>query len=252
MVDTVNTFEEQKPEDQAYVKEMTDKVDQVSADASEESRPEWLPEKFKSAEDMAKAYSELEKKMSQPEETQEQEEVSQSSDEAREYLSDNGLDYDALASEFQVNGGLSDEAYDALEKAGIPASLVDQYIDGQMAISNQMRSQAFESVGGEQAYMDMVEWASSNWSSERVDAYNKAVDSGDMNAVQLAVSGLAAEYRSENGSEPRLVSGDTASVSSGAFGSVAELTQAMADPRYQKDPAYRAQVASKLKRSSVL
>ena len=31
-------------------------------------RPEWLPEKFKSAEDMAQAYSELEKKLGQPKE----------------------------------------------------------------------------------------------------------------------------------------------------------------------------------------
>ena len=31
-------------------------------------RPEWLPEKFNSAEDMAKSYSELEKKMSAPKE----------------------------------------------------------------------------------------------------------------------------------------------------------------------------------------
>ena len=30
-----------------------------------ESRPEWLPEKFKNAEDMAKAYGELESKLGQ-------------------------------------------------------------------------------------------------------------------------------------------------------------------------------------------
>ena len=32
----------------------------------ESERPEWLPEKFESAEDMAQAYAELEKKQSEP------------------------------------------------------------------------------------------------------------------------------------------------------------------------------------------
>ena len=36
--------------------------------STDDVRPDWLPEKFKSAEDMAKAYSELEKKQSTPEE----------------------------------------------------------------------------------------------------------------------------------------------------------------------------------------
>ena len=35
-------------------------------DNPSDSRPEWLPEKFKSAEDLAKAYSELEKKLGAP------------------------------------------------------------------------------------------------------------------------------------------------------------------------------------------
>ena len=34
--------------------------------STEDTRPEWLPEKFKNAEDLAKAYSELEKKQSTP------------------------------------------------------------------------------------------------------------------------------------------------------------------------------------------
>ena len=42
-----------------------------------ETRPDWLPEKFKSAEDLAKAYSELEKKQSAPTEEAPTEQVAE-------------------------------------------------------------------------------------------------------------------------------------------------------------------------------
>ena len=43
--------------------ESEESVEAVPEEQTEDNRPEWLPEKFKSPEDMASAYSELEKKM---------------------------------------------------------------------------------------------------------------------------------------------------------------------------------------------
>ena len=106
-------------------------------------------------------------------------------------------------------------------------------------------------VGGQESYAEMVQWAAENLSESEIDAYNTNVESGDMSLANFAVQGLAARYRSEVGSEPTLVQGDAASSSSGAFQSVAELTSAMRDPRYGKDPAYRSAVAEKLSRSNV-
>jgi hypothetical protein len=46
--------------------------------------------------------------------------------------------------------------------------------------------------------------------------------------------------------------GGTGAVSTGGkFESTAELTAAMSDPRYAKDPAYRQTVADKLAKSSL-
>jgi len=74
--------------------------------------------------------------------------------------------------------------------------------------------------------------------------------SQDPNMIRLAIQGLNARYRSE--AEPSLLQGGTGTVSSGGrFESNAELTAAMSDPRYSKDPAYRQQVADKLARSSL-
>ena len=54
MVENSVTFKEPETGPEVPIEEAQDNQD----------RPEWLPEKFKSAEDMAKSYTELEKKFS--------------------------------------------------------------------------------------------------------------------------------------------------------------------------------------------
>ena len=71
MAETVNTYQEPAAESQEHVNEMLAKVEGTQQDPE---RPEWLPEKFKSVEEMAKAYSALEGKLGQPQQ-EEQEEV---------------------------------------------------------------------------------------------------------------------------------------------------------------------------------
>ena len=56
MAEAINTYQEPQPENKEHVQEMLNKERQSGG----EDRPDWLPEKFKSPEDMAKAYSELE------------------------------------------------------------------------------------------------------------------------------------------------------------------------------------------------
>ncbi len=68
---TANEVEpEEKPQEEAVEQPVQETVQEQSDD-----RPEWLPEKFESAEDMAKAYSELKKKMGAGAEEKEQEET---------------------------------------------------------------------------------------------------------------------------------------------------------------------------------
>lgn len=252
MVDTINTHQEAKPEDPKYVEEMLQKAEGL--DNPQEERPEWLPEKFKSPEDMAAAYANLERQFhGQQEGDEEAPDVEDmGTGEVQEFLSEQGIDFETMSDQFWTDGGLSDEHYDALEAAGIPSEIVDQFIDGQMAMLESTRQQAFNTVGGEESYNEMMSWAQSNLSETDQTAFNNAVDSGDMNTAMFAIEGLAARYRSETGFEPNLVGGEATDVSVGAFQSLAEITSAMSDPRYESDPAYRDQVARKLQRSSVL
>jgi hypothetical protein len=249
MADTLNTYQEEAPESQEHVQEMLNKELQ-----STEERPDWLPEKFKSAEDMAKAYSELESKLGQPQQQQETEEVAvtgeESSSEVAELLDSKGLNFDVFQQEYAETGQLSPDAYQALEEAGFPESMVDSWIAGQNALASQMTTEMYDIAGGGEEYAQMVQWASDNLPENEVSAYNVTMESGDPNLIRLAVQGLNARYRSE--AEPNLLQGGTGAVSTGGrFDSTAELTAAMSDPRYAKDPAYRQAVADKLAKSSL-
>lgn len=257
--ETINTHEETAPESQEYIDEMVAKGEaalNAGQDEQQEQRPDWLPEKFSDAEQLAQAYAELEKQFSSREPEEEAEEYEGEDFEdvqaADEYLRQNGVDFDELSTSFWENDGLSEEQYDLLEAAGIPSDIVDQFIDGQLAVVNQTQAAVFDAAGGEEGYAQMMNWASNTLSEREQDAYNAAVNSGDMNSVMLAVQGLNARFRSEYGDNPTLVQGEAADVTAGSFASVAEITAAMSDPRYEKDPAYRSAVEAKLQRSSVI
>lgn len=251
MAESTNTYEQPQPESQEHVQAMLDKVEQSQQAGNE--RPDWLPEKFKSPEDMAKAYSELEGRMGrgkQNEATEEMaEEVDQNTSEVAQALDSAGLDFDVFQQEYIDNGELSSDAYAALDEAGFPRSLVDSWIEGQNALADQIQGDMHNLVGGAEEYANLVQWASNNLPEAEIDAYNAAMDSQDADMIRFAVQGLNARYRSE--AEPSLLQGGTGATSGGKFNSNAELTEAMRDPRYAKDPAYRQAVADKLARSSL-
>ena len=101
-------------------------------EVEEFGRPEWLPEKFNSPEDLANAYQNLEQKLSQG--SQEADDVSSDEneeflEEAERYVEAKGLDFGSLSAEYAREGELSSESYQALEEAGIPKSFVDDFID---------------------------------------------------------------------------------------------------------------------------
>ena len=223
-----------------------------------------LPEKFKSVEDLAKSYSELEKKLG--EQTPKQEEVDpvsattlkeeapkqeNSLEIAEDAVENAGLNFDTLAQEYAEKGQLGEESYKALEQSGIPKAYVDQFIAGQKAIGEQQTTNVKTMVGGEEAYNEMASWASKNMSDGEKKAYNAAVNSADMDTVKLAVDGLRAKYQAANGTEPNLVQGKATPVVEQGYASWAEVTEAMADPRYAKDPAYQAAVKAKIANSEI-
>ena len=200
-----------------------------------DDRPEWLPEKFNSAEDMAKAYSELEKKIGQP---QEKNDNSETVGEGQETIQNASVEY------FE-KGELSEDTYEALAKAGLSRELVDSYVAGQSALM-QNEQDAIRNVAGND-YDKMSQWAGKNLSDDEMKAYNDAVTSGTIDQAKFAVSGLYARYKAENGNQPTLTMGNTAGSGSMPFSDMQDVRRAMSDPRYKAgDKAYHAEVDRRL------
>jgi uncharacterized protein YcgL (UPF0745 family) len=223
---------------------------QSSEDKSSENeaRPNWLPEKFKSAEELAKAYGELEKKMSAP----------QQEEQATESVEENATpeevqQLDKYYDEFIEKNELSEKSYEELDALGLPKDLVDGYIAGQKALADNDVSEVQKVVGGQDNYAQLLDWSSKNLSQSEKDAFNNTIDNGSTEQVKMAVQGLMGRAgMSPDNAQQNLFEGDVNVTNTDTFGSVAQVTDAMNDPRYSKDPAYRKEVEEKLARSSVI
>lgn len=223
-------------------------TENVSQETSSE-RPEWLPEKFSSAEDLAKAYSELEKKFS-TKTTETNEQPSDLKIKPTEEVKEQTNSLDKFYTEYANDGGLSENSYSELAKMGINRQTVDAYISGQEALQQQHTASIMSTVGGQENYNNMVQWASQNLSKSEIEAFNKTVDTGTIEQAQLAIAGINAKYQA-NTREPNLFSGHKADTNEG-YESVAQMLTDINNPKYQTDSAFRRKVESKVKNSNVL
>jgi uncharacterized membrane protein len=155
-----------------------------------------------------------------------------------------------FSQEFFTNGKLSDESYGELSKMGFSKPIVDQFIAGQQAVMAREEQAVYDSVGGKDTYVEMIQWAGQSLSKEEIEAYNSALSSGNQAHMQFAVKGLQARFAANN-REPSLKTTGGKALPSG-FRSVTEVVAAMSDPKYKTDPAYRADVERKLANSNVL
>lgn len=225
----------------------TDAIKDLGQTEGTEERPEWLPEKFKTAEDLAKAYSELESKQGQNT-TQ-----AEGSDDSEEGQASTPT-LEAFSAEYAETGELSEESYEKLSEMGIPREIVDQYVNGLEATQQAITSTVLAEVeGGEEGYQKMTEWAANTLSEAQLNVFNQQVTSGSLEAAKMAVAGLQAQYMKSTGGLPSgFQMGSTQSSGSNSFSSIAEMRSAMADPRYETDSAYRLDVATRLNNSNIL
>ena len=226
---------------------------EVEEPQAQQERPEWLPEKFDSAEAMAKAYGELESKMGaganeeeqQTEEQPKAEEVDEPTAAAQTLIEDASVEF------FENEGKLKEETYEALANAGLSRELVDNFAKGQAALNELESTQIQSAANGD--YDAMSEWAGKSLSDNEMNAFNEVVNNGTVDQAKLAVSGLYARYQAENGgSQPKLVTGKTTGTSTMPFQSMQEVSRAMQDPRYKSgDKAYHADIDRRLAVSNI-
>ena len=241
------SLEEQDKAQQEAQKVPTEKPSETS-----ETRPEWLPEKFANAQELARAYGELEKKQSQTiEETKEPNTTEQLKINKQKVEQATGLGLDNYYDEYADSGSLSEQSYKDLASKGLDKTLVDSYIAGQNALADRHVNTIHSVVGGQENYNNIVKWASDNLAENEVKAFNDTMDNGTLDQAQLAISGIQAKYNTVY-KEPALFSGEKADSSKGVYRSVGEMLRDINNPKYSTDSAFRADVEAKVKASNVM
>lgn len=225
-----------------------------------------LAGKYKSAEELESAYLSLQKKLGQEEEPDYEEsdegyaEEEETDEEVSEYAPAVSLINDASEEYYANDGQLSEETISRFSEMS-SQDLVNAYLEIQannpqapqqaVQLSESDVNQVQNAAGGEANYNRVIEWAADNLTEGAIDAFDSVVDSGNPMAINIAFQGLQAEYNEANGYEGRMLQGKPASSTGDVFRSQAELVAAMGDPRYDTDPAYRADVVAKLDQSDL-
>ena len=103
-----------------------------------------------------------------------------------------------------------------------------------------------EQAGGQEKYQRLTSWAKDNCSADQVKAYNEALETGDQYIILNALKGIQYDYMMNNGFEPKLARGRAPTQDVQGFRSRYEVQQAMNDPRYGNDEAFRRDVERKI------
>ena len=251
-----------------------------------EEQQDLLAGKYRNAEELEKAYIELQQRFSKgetAEPTEETEEAEQeSADSFERYAEDGAVNYDAVKQAYgdqladvfkqaeidpwemndhfyQNDGTLSQEMYDRLNKAGFSDSVIDSYLGGlrnQLGytdaanLSDSEISEIKKLAGGDKGYQQLTEWASENLSKEDIEAFDEVINTANKAAVRFAVKALMSQYEDAVGRDPELITGKQSNQGQ-AYRSMAEVVRDMQDPRYDRDEAYRMDIMQKLERSNL-
>ena len=212
-----------------------------------------LAGKYKSAEELERGYLELQKRLSGKEEPEVEETTEEAQEEDPPEEEEPDL-YDTIMESYRT-GEWDPELVSKVEGMN-PVDVANMFLEkGGSAQTPQATSndieQIQESVGGSTEYQNMIQWAGQNLSEQEVAMYDAVMDRGDPLAMFFAAQALNARYQDAVGYDGEMLTGNAPRNAGDAFRSQAELVAAMSDPRYDKDPAYRADVADKLERSNI-
>ncbi len=230
-----------------------------------EQQEQLLAGKYKDAQELEKAYVELQKKLGSNDEPKEDvEKTSATEDETEETsLSDGASLITTANDEYYANEGkLSKETLDKFSSMS-SKELVEAYLEVQGTDAFKANTQEVSDLsdsdintiknfaGGETQYENMIAWANSSLDAKSQEAFDSIVNTGSVDAIKIAVSGLKSQYEAANGYEGKMYTGKAPKGNTDVFRSQAELVAAMNDKRYDRDPAYRQDVIEKLDRSDL-
>ena len=180
-----------------------------------------------------------------------------SEDSLKDDLKTKGVDFETAVSEYNEKGVLSEATMDALAKAGYPKAVVEGFIKSRQILENQYTSAVYEAAGGEAEYSRMTQWAAANLSKADIEAFNSAIDSGNLGTVKLIMGGMRSAMgealtQKHGTSNPSVMGGPATTNPTGGFVDKVEMVKAMSDKRYCRDPQYTKLVESRMAKTTWL
>jgi hypothetical protein len=219
-----------------------------------EQEQQLLAGKYQSAEELERGYLELQKRLSSPAEEEPQVEEAPEAEEEEEVEVDGDL-FDAIMESYRT-GEWDDNLVEEVGKMD-PIDVANMFLTKQgeaqqtAVATEEDVTQIQDSVGGVDEYQNMLQWAGQNLSEQEINLYDAAMDRGDPLTMFFAAQALNSRYQDAVGYDGEMLTGSAPRNTSNGFRSQAELIAAMSDPRYDKDPAYRQDIADKLAVSNI-
>ena len=236
-------------------------------EAMVEAQDELLAGKYKDAQELEKAYVELQKKLgdkgtedsSKARDSQDNEEVESEEDYEEENEAEIDTSKDGLLEDLweQSKSEYSKETLEELSKmdavdiADMHLRYRQQVEQSRPQITEQQANDLKGVAGGPEQYSEMLQWAKDNLNPQEVQMFDTVIDRGDPLAAFFAVRSLAYRFQDSQGRDGTMVTGTAPRGDGSQFNSQAEVVEAMSDPRYDRDPAFRQKIMKKLERSDI-
>ena len=223
----------------------------------QEAQDNLLAGKYKNAQELEQGYIELQKKLGEGEA---EEPVAEAEEE--EYEGEEGEEDGSILDElweYEINNEEFHEAAVAELQQMDPVDLANLHIEYRKQVEEEgVGAKDFTEaemtelkgvVGGDENYQNMLQWAGANLNQQEIDMFDAVMQRGDALGAFFAIRSLAYRYNDAAGYEGKMLTGNAPKTSGSQYRSQQEVIQAMSDPRYESDPAYRKDIMDKLTRS---
>ena len=223
----------------------------------QEAQDNLLAGKYKNAQELEQGYIELQKKLGEGEaeepvaESEEEEYEGEEGEEDGSIL-DELWEYELNNEEFHEDAVAELQQMDPVDLANLHIEYRKQVEEEGVGAKDFTEAEISELkgvVGGDENYQNMLQWAGANLNQQEIDMFDAVMQRGDALGAFFAIRSLAYRYNDAAGYEGKMLTGNAPKTSGSQYRSQQEVIQAMSDPRYESDPAYRKDVMDKLTRS---
>jgi len=215
-----------------------------------------LAGKYKDAQELEKAYIELQSEFSRSNNNKDTTELKPEEEVVKEEVADVGfLDrlWDEASTDSYKNETLQELS--SMSSKDIAQMHLEYRANVQQnqpqQINEDQVSKLKDVAGGDEGYSSMIGWAKSTLAPEEIEMYDSVMDRGDPLACFFAVQALKYRYEDASGVDGQMLTGKAPSNRGDQFKSQAQVVEAMSDSRYEEDPAYRQEIMEKLERSNI-